>query len=71
MTKEKYLKECLKFLDYFDVDYSGDTIKLTDGGNSVVCNPKSKFAKLFGGYSINSVAEFVAEELGKKTIWVD
>jgi hypothetical protein len=69
LSKEEYLKECLKFLDYFSVDYSGDAIRLTSGGNSIICNPKSKFAKLFGGYSVNNVAEFVAKELGKETVW--
>lgn len=69
--KEKYLKECLRFLDYFGVDYSKEVIKLTDGGNSCIMNNESEFYELFGGYSVNSIAEFVAEELGKKTEWYD
>ena len=70
MKEEKYLKKCMKLLDYFNVDYSKDTIKLTDGGNSCIMNPKSKFYKLFGGYSINSVAQYVAKKLDKKTEWL-
>ncbi len=71
MDKEKYIEKCKEFLDYFDVDYSEDTILLTDGGNSCIANPNSQFAELFGGHSINAVAEFVAKELGKKTKWDD
>ncbi|MBC8147046.1 MAG: hypothetical protein H8E98_03565 [Bacteroidetes bacterium] len=67
ITEEEFLQKCLELLEYFSVDYSGDTIKLTDGGNSCIANPKSQFAELFGGYSINSVARYVAEKLNKKT----
>ena len=69
--KEKYLKECLRLLDFLGVDYNKKVIKLTDGGNSCIMNSKSEFYELFGGYSINSVAEFVAKELGKETEWND
>jgi methyltransferase-like protein len=69
--EKEYLKKCKELLKYFGVDYSKDTIKLTDGGNSCIMYPKSKFYKLFGGYSINSVAEYVAEKLNKKTEWID
>jgi hypothetical protein len=69
--EKRYLEKCKELLEYFNVDYSKDTIKLTDGGNSCIMNPKSKFYKLFGGYSINSIAEYVAKKLGKKTIYID
>lgn len=69
MTKKEYLEECKKLLDYLDVDYSGDTIYLTDWGNSVIMNPNTQF-KEFLGYSINSVARFVADEMGKKALWL-
>ena len=71
LTKEEYLKKCLELLDYFGVDYNKDVIELTNGGNSCIMNPKSEFYELFAGYSINSIAEFVAKELGKKTIWLE
>jgi hypothetical protein len=41
------------------------------GGNSIISNPKSQFAELFGGYSINSITRYVAEKLGKKCIYKD
>ena len=71
MKEEDYFKKCLELLDYFHVDYSKDTVELTDGGNSCIMNPESKFYELFGGYSINSVAGYVAKKLGKKTIYID
>lgn len=67
---DKELKRCKKFLDFFGVKYDGDVIYLTDGGNSVILNPKTKW-KEFLGYSINEVAEAVAKKLGKKTEWLD
>ena len=63
----EYFKE---FLDFFGVDYSGAKIKLTDGGNSCIMNPNTKWKKLLG-YSINEVAEIVAKELNKETYWED
>jgi len=69
LTKGEFLQECLKFLDYFQKDYSGDTICLNSGDLSCVMNSNSPFYELFGGYSIWSVCEFVAKELNKKIIW--
>lgn len=66
LTEEEFLQKCKELLDYFHVDYSGDVVYLTDGGNSCIMNPTSQFAELFIGYSINSVARFVGEKLGKK-----
>ena len=66
ITEEEFLQKCLEFLDYFSVDYKGDKIILTSGGNSCIMNPKSQFSELFGGNSINSVARYVAEKLNKK-----
>ena len=71
MNEKEYLEECKRFLDYFSVDYTGDTVILTDGGNSCIMNPNSQWSELFGGYSINSVARYVAEKLGKKVKYID
>jgi len=71
ISEEEFLEKCLEFLDYFDVDYKGDYVEVTDGGNSCIMNPNSQFAELFGGHSINSVAKYVAEKLNKKTKFVD
>lgn len=69
ISEDEFLQECLKFLEYFGVDYKGDVMFMTSGGNSCLCNPNSQFAELFGGYSINSVTRYVAEKLGKKCIY--
>jgi hypothetical protein len=70
ISEDEFLKKCLEFLDHFDIDYKGDYIELSDGGNSCIANPKSQFAELFGGYSINSIARYVAKKLNKKTKWI-
>lgn len=70
ITEEEFLDKCYEFLDYFKVDYQSETIILTDGGNSCIMNPNSQFYELFGGYSINSVAQYVAQKLGKKVKYV-
>ena len=70
ITEEEFLEKCYHFLDYFNVDYSADIITLTDGGNSCIMNPNSQFAEYFGGMSINSVAQYVAQKLGKKTHYI-
>lgn len=69
ISEDEFLRRCLEFLEYFDVDYSGDVIELNAGGNSCVMNTKSRFYELFGGKSINGVATYVAEKLNKKTIY--
>lgn len=66
--KPEQLERCKQFLDYFGVDYSKDIIILTDGGNSIIMNPNTEW-KDFLGYSINSVAMAVANELNKKYKW--
>ena len=66
ISKEAFLEECKKLLDYFGVDYSAEILKMTDGGNSCIMNKTSQFYELFGGLSINSVIKYVAEQLGKK-----
>ena len=71
IPEEEFLEKCLELLDYFDVDYKGDYVELTDGGNSCIANPNSQFAELFGGYSINSIAQNVAKKLNKKTKWAN
>ena len=71
LTEDEFLEKCLEFLDYFGVNYNEDTIILTSGGNSCIMNPNSQWSELFGGYSINSVAQYVAEKLNKKVKYVD
>ncbi len=69
ITEEEFLQKCKELLDYFNVNYSSDTIYLTDGGNSCIMNPRSEFYDLFGGNSINGIAQYVAKKLDKKTEW--
>lgn len=69
MTDEELIR-CKEFLEYFDVDYSGDIIYLTDGGNSCIMNLNTQWKEFLGG-SINSVAQAVAKKLGKKTEWLN
>jgi hypothetical protein len=69
ISEEDYLKECLKLLDAFRVDYSTDTILLDSGDLSCIMNPTSQWYELFGGHSIWGVAEFVAKKLNKKVIF--
>ena len=71
ITEEEFLQKSLEFLDYFNVDYSGDYIELSSGGNSCIMNPKSQYYEIFGGYSVNHIAEYVAKKLDKKTKWID
>lgn len=72
MTKrimtDKELIRAKEFLDYFSVDYKGDTIYLTDGGNSCIMNMKTQWQEFIGA-SVNGVAEAVAKKLDKKTKW--
>jgi hypothetical protein len=68
MNEQEFLRECLRFLTHFRVDYSGDTIRVDDGSLSVIMrhvNPDA-FHESFVGYSIYSVAEYVAKKLDKK-----
>jgi hypothetical protein len=69
MTYEELIR-CKEFLDYLGISYTGNTIYLTDGGNSIVANPKTEW-KEFLGCSINSIAEAVAKELNKKAVYID
>ena len=69
MTDDELIR-CKAFLDYFRVNYDGEAIKLTDGGNSCIMNPNTEW-KEFLGCSINSVAEAVARKLGKKAVWIN
>jgi len=59
-----------KFLDYMDVDYSGDVILLNSGGNGIIMNQNTEWQEYLG-CSINNVAEAVARKLGKKIEWED
>ena len=65
---DKELKRAKEFLDYFSVDYKGDTIYLTDGGNSCIMNMKTQWQEFLGA-SVNGVAEAVAKKLNKPTKW--
>jgi len=64
-----YLEECKEVLDYFGVDFSGDTIECSDAGNMKIMSDRSKFIKLFKGQSINGVAGYVARHTNKRTLW--
>lgn len=66
LTEDEFLIKCLELLDYFQIDYKGKIMFITDGGNSIILNPNSQFYEVFGGYSINSIVEFVAKKLNKK-----
>ena len=66
ISEEDYLKECKRFLEYFNKDISGDTIEVHSGDHSCIMNPKSQWIELFGGHSIMAVARYVAEKTGKK-----
>ena len=67
--KKETLNKCKDFLDYFNVKWDGDKIKLTSGGNGVLLNPNIEEWKEFLGYSVNGIARLVAEELGKEVYW--
>lgn len=71
IKEEEYLEKCKEFLDYFNVKYDKDVLYLTDGGNSCIMNPNSDFYELFGGHSINGVAQYVATKMNKKIKWLD
>lgn len=71
LSEEEYLKECLKLLDHFSKDYSGDTIECNSGDLGVILNPNSDFYELFGGYSVWSICEYVAKKLNKKVVFKD
>ena len=66
---EKELQRMKDFLTYFQVNWEGDIIYLTSGGNSCIMNPETEWHE-FLGYSVNSVAEAVANELGKPAKWM-
>ena len=66
---EKELQRMKDFLTYFQVNWEGDIIYLTSGGNSCIMNPETEWQE-FLGCSVNSVADAVAMELGKTTKWM-
>jgi hypothetical protein len=69
MTDEE-LVYAKKFLDYVNVDYSGDVILLNSGGNGIIMNQSTKWQEYLG-ISINQIAESVAKKLDKKIEWED
>lgn len=68
LNEEEFLAECLKFLAYFRIDYSKDIIRVDDSSLSVIMRQTDPDAyhKCFVGYSIYSVAEYVAQKLNKR-----
>jgi hypothetical protein len=68
MNEQEFLRECLRFLTHFRVDYSGDTIRVDDGSLSVIMRhvDPDAYHKCFVGHSVYSVAGYVAEKLGKR-----
>jgi len=68
-VSKKELKRAKEFLDFFSVDYKGDVIYLTDGGNSCIMNMKTEWQEFLGA-SVNGVAEAVAKKLNKTVKWV-
>ena len=68
-NERRFFDKCLKFLDDFRVDYTGDVVYLTDGGNGCIMNPNYKMYDTFGGHSINEVARYVGEKMGAKIEW--
>lgn len=68
LSEQEFLSECLKFLTYFRVDYSQDTIRVDDGSLSVIMrqSDSDSYHDCFVGYSIYSVAEYVAKKLNKR-----
>jgi len=63
---KEWLKRAEAFLDEMGVEYEGEVIVLTDGGNSVVCNMETEWQE-FLGCSVNEVARAVAKRLRKPT----
>ena len=64
------LKKALKVLDILRKDYSKDTIWLSSGDNSIICNPKFE-PKEFQGCSVCGIVEAVAKKMGKTVKWID
>lgn len=71
LDEEEFLAECLRFLTYFRVDYSQDAIRVDDGSLSVIMRRADldAYHECFVGYSIYSVAEYVAKKLNKQFIY--
>lgn len=66
----EFMEKAKSFLEQFGVNTELEYIALTDGGNSCIMNPESKWAKDFGGHSINGVAIAYAKIVGKPTKWI-
>ncbi len=64
------LHRYMLFLQYMGIDIDEDTLPLTNGGNSVVCNNDTKFKECLG-MSVNEVTRIVAKELGKEVKWIE
>lgn len=63
--KEKLIyKRAIEFVTEMGTDLTLDVIYTTDGGNSVIMNPNTKWQE-FLGHSVNSVREYVALVQGK------
>ncbi|MBC8428163.1 MAG: hypothetical protein H8D94_01695 [Candidatus Pelagibacter sp.] len=68
--EKKLLNRYKAFLDEMGIDISKDTLPLTNGGNSVVCNMETEWQECLG-MSINEVTRIVAKELDKEVKWED
>lgn len=68
LNEQEFLSECLRFLTHFRVDYSQDVIRVDDGSLSVIMRrpDHNSYHECFVGYSIYSVAEYVAKKLDKR-----
>jgi hypothetical protein len=66
IPEDKYLEACIELLEKFNKDLSKDIIEIHSGDNSCIMNKNSKFYTLFGGQSVRSVAQYVAEKLNKQ-----
>lgn len=72
MQRQEFLKIVEDFLkNEIGDDLTKDTIILTDGGNGVYLNPNWKYYDIFGGYSLNSIRMFYAEQNNKKIKYID
>lgn len=70
ISKEEFLQESFKFLDYFRINYQNETIFTHDGNNGMIMNNgeegKENFHKCFIGWTVNNVIDFVAKETNKE-----
>lgn len=71
MTREEYLREALKVLDYFHKDYSKKTIHVNSGDYGMIFKTGGHFSEEFVGHSIHEIVRFVAEQMNKRIKYDD